>query len=120
MLVDDDPNIRKLAKMSLERVGSWRVLAVASGQEALELLKDESPDVIILDVMMPGLDGRATLARIKESESASVPVILMTAKVQTGELDEYIRIGACGVIIKPFDPLKLPGEIKALLADCET
>lgn len=119
MLVDDDPNIRKLAKMSLERVGSWKVQAVASGHEALELLKTERPDVIILDVMMPGLDGRATLARIKESEFASVPVILMTAKVQTAEMDEYVSIGACGVIIKPFDPLKLPDEILALLEDCE-
>jgi two-component system OmpR family response regulator len=116
LLVDDDPNIRKLAKMSLERVGRWQVCVASSGQEALEIVEAERPDLIILDVMMPGLDGAMTLEKLKSRPTcASVPVILMTAKVQSPEMDEYLGMGAAGLIIKPFDPLKLPEEILKLL-----
>ena len=116
LLVDDDPNIRKLAKMSLERVGRWQVAVAASGREALEFCRAEPPDLIVLDVMMPGLDGVMTLEQLKSDPSCSaVPVILMTAKVQTPQMDEYLGLGAAGLIIKPFDPLKLPEEILKLL-----
>jgi CheY-like chemotaxis protein len=116
LLVDDDPNIRKLAKMSLERVGRWAVEVASSGREALEVISIVQPDVVLLDVMMPGLDGRTTLSQLKNTpHTAHVPVILMTAKVQSDELEQYLRIGAVGVIIKPFDPMSLPGEISALL-----
>jgi CheY-like chemotaxis protein len=117
LLVDDDPNIRKLAKMTLERVGRWQVTVACSGGEALELLKGEMPDVVILDVMMPGLDGKSTLTHIKnDPATAHIPVILMTAKVQHQEMDEYVEMGATGVIVKPFDPLRLPDEIRQLVA----
>jgi CheY-like chemotaxis protein len=116
LLVDDDPNIRKLAKMSLERVGRWQVCVASSGQEALEMVEAERPDLIVLDVMMPGLDGAMTLEQLKSRpDFASVPVILMTAKVQSPQMDEYLGMGAAGLIIKPFDPLKLPEEILKLL-----
>jgi two-component system OmpR family response regulator len=120
LLVDDDPNIRKLAKMSLERVGHWQVAVASSGAEALQILSVEQPDLVILDVMMPGLDGRTTLAQIKSGPAtAHVPVILMTAKVQGDEMDTYLSIGAAGVIIKPFDPMSLPKDILALLVKAD-
>jgi len=117
LLVDDDANIRKLAKMSLEKVGGYQVATAASGQEALDMLNVARPDVIVLDIMMPGLDGATILSRLKESvEHASIPVILMTAKVQCQEMDELLARGAVGVIIKPFDPLRLPEEIEQMLS----
>jgi two-component system OmpR family response regulator len=114
LLVDDDPNIRKLARMSLERVGKWEVVVAESGSEAIDLFSKVQPDVVVLDVMMPGLDGRTTLTRLKE-KSAELPVILMTAKVQAEEIVEYLSLGAIGVIMKPFDPMSLPKEISDLL-----
>lgn len=114
LLVDDDPNIRKLAKMSLERVGKWEVAVACSGAEAIDLLQTEQPDVVVLDVMMPGIDGRTTLAKLK-AQASSLPVILMTAKVQNEEMVEYLSLGAVGVIMKPFDPMLLPNEIRELL-----
>ena len=118
LLVDDDPNILKLAKMSLERVGGWQVAVAASGREALDALSDgqAAPDLIILDLMMPELDGLATLQELKQRENLkSIPVVLMTAKVQSQQMEEYKELGAVGIIIKPFDPLRLPEEILALL-----
>src|SRR5947209_7887339 len=103
LLVDDDANIRKLASMSLEKVGGMQVIAVSSGAEALDAVALDLPDVIVLDLMMPGLDGTETLARLKErSDTAHIPVILMTAKVQTHEMEELRTLGAAGIIIKPF------------------
>lgn len=114
LLVDDDPNIRKLAKMSLERVGHWQVSLAASGVEAIDAVLCQKPDLVILDVMMPGIDGVTTLTKLK-AQSPKLPVILMTAKVQTEEIAEYLQLGAVGVIMKPFDPMLLPKEIIELL-----
>lgn len=112
LLVDDDPNIRKLAKMSLERVGRWTVTVATCGEEALSMVTADKPDLILLDVMMPGLDGRSTLSQLKSMpDIRHVPVILMTAKVQNEEMNVYLQLGAAGVIIKPFDPMSLPNEI---------
>lgn len=114
LLVDDDPNIRKLARMSLERVGRWEVIVAESGAEAIAMLPQERPDLVVLDVMMPGLDGRTTLTKLKEQRK-DLPVILMTAKVQAEEIAEYLSLGAVGVIMKPFDPMRLPKDISDLL-----
>lgn len=117
LLIDDDPNVRKLAKMSLEKVGRFEVTAAASGQEALEVVESRKPDVIVLDLMMPGLDGKQTLMRLKSLPAISdVPVVLLTAKLAGAEIDELLAMGAAGLIIKPFDPLKLPEEIMKLVA----
>lgn len=114
LLVDDDPNIRKLARMSLERVGKWEVEVAQSGAEAIEIVGKYQPDLVVLDVMMPGLDGKTTLERLR-ANGLTVPVILMTAKVQNEEIEEYLTLGAIGVIMKPFDPMRLPSEINELL-----
>ncbi|MBX9571222.1 MAG: response regulator [Candidatus Obscuribacterales bacterium] len=116
LLVDDDPRIRKIAQISLQGVGGWNVRAVSSGFEALEAASSDRPDVILLDVMMPEMDGPTTLARLRENaELASIPVIFFTAKVQKQEVDSYLALGAAGIISKPFDPMKLPGEIEEIL-----
>lgn len=115
LLVDDDTHIRALAQIALEDVAGWNVVAVQSGELALQKLQEMSPRVILLDMMMPGMDGKATLAKIKESGFAGIPVIFMTAKVQPKELEQFHSLGVAGVITKPFDPMKLADEIQEIL-----
>ena len=116
MMVDDDPSIRKIGEICLTRVGKWEVALASSGQEALDMGPTFRPDLILLDVMMPGMDGTTTIKLLQEQEeTASIPVIFMTAKVQSHEVEKYSKLGALGVITKPFDPMTLPSEIMALV-----
>ncbi len=116
LMVDDDQSIRRICQVSLSNVGRWQVILAESGYDGLELARKEKPDVILLDVMMPGMDGPTTLLKLREDEDLKhIPVILMTAKVQPQEVEQYTRLGATGVISKPFDPLTLPSEIRKLL-----
>jgi two-component system, OmpR family, response regulator len=116
LLVDDDMTIRKVAEISLSRVGNWRVKLAESGPKAMEILAAYRPDVILLDVMMPGLDGPSTFALLQSNErTKDIPVIFLTAKVQIQEVEAYRNLGAVGVISKPFDPLSLPDEIRKII-----
>jgi two-component system, OmpR family, response regulator len=117
LLVDDAEDIRAIARLSLERIGDWTVVPVASGQAALEALAGDAPfDAIVLDVMMPGLDGPDTLGRMQDGALAPhVPVVFLTAKVGEGERGRLLSLGAIGVIAKPFDPLTLPEELRRIL-----
>lgn len=116
LLVDDDPDIRRIGALSLEKVGGFSATLVASGAEALSACERERFDLILLDMMMPDMDGLASLAALRALPAAAgVPVIFMTAKVRGGEVDRYLRAGAVGVIEKPFDPLALPGQITGIL-----
>ncbi|PWT94973.1 MAG: hypothetical protein C5B53_12110 [Candidatus Melainabacteria bacterium] len=110
LLVDDDQNIRFVVQMALEGMTSWKVLVAESGQEALTIAEREKPDLILLDMMMPGMDGPTTYSRLKEQGNL-VPVIFMTAKVQTHEVEDHLKLGAAGVIAKPFDPMTLHKDI---------
>jgi two-component system OmpR family response regulator len=115
LLVDDDPDIRLIGEMALARVGNFAGQLAASGPEALTAAA-AGPDVILLDVMMPGMDGTATLARLRADPAlASIPVIFMTAKVQDSEVARYRELGAQGVIAKPFDPMTLHERVLRLL-----
>ncbi|MDI1444441.1 response regulator [Polyangium sp. 6x1] len=117
LLVDDEPHIRRIGELSLKGVGKWKVVLASSGLEALDIAARESPDVILLDVMMPGMDGQETLLELRAREAtAAIPIIFMTAKVQKHEVDRYRALGAAGVIPKPFDPMALPGQILDILA----
>ncbi|MFV8754132.1 response regulator [Nannocystaceae bacterium ST9] len=117
LLVDDEPDIRTIAEMSLSHVGGWRTVLASSGRDALKLAAEHRPDVILLDVMMPEMDGVATFrALAAQPETRDIPVIFMTAKVQSHERERYVGFGAAGVIAKPFDPMRLPQEIEAILA----
>jgi two-component system, OmpR family, response regulator len=118
LLVDDEPHIRRIGELSLKGVGKWKTLLATNGAEGIETAERESPDLILLDVMMPGMDGPATLRQLRASETtARIPVIFMTAKVQKHEIDKYLAAGAVGVIPKPFDPMALPALIRQILSD---
>jgi two-component system, OmpR family, response regulator len=116
LLVEDDDNIRLITRTSLEGLTSWCVFEANSGRVALTLAATELPDLILLDIMMPGMDGPTTFSHLKENtDTAGIPVIFMTAKVQTQELEGYIKLGAAGVITKPIDPMLLPEQITGIL-----
>ena len=115
LFVDDDEDIRSIAHLSLTAVGGWQVTLAACGPDAIQQALRQTPDLIILDVMMPGMDGFATLERLRGDErTAAIPVIFLTAKVQKAEVERYSAAGAT-VIAKPFDPMKLPDEIRRLM-----
>jgi CheY-like chemotaxis protein len=116
LLIDDEPDIREVAQLSLGAVAGWDVLTADNGAEGLEIAAERQPDAILLDVMMPGLDGPSTLARLREDpETAAVPVVFLTAKAREAEIDRLRGLGAAGVLTKPFDPMTLARELRAAL-----
>jgi two-component system OmpR family response regulator len=113
--VEDDASIQAVTRLALEAVGGFEVLTCSSGQEALEQLHTFAPDFILLDVMMPGMDGPQTLHQIAQQVNISqVPVVFMTAKVQPTEVSYYRSLGARDVIIKPFDPMLLAAQVRKI------
>ena len=115
LFVEDDPDIRTVARISLERVGGFTVLGCSSGTEALERVREFDPDLILLDVMMPGMDGLETLEALRLLPAfREVPVVFMTAKAQAEEVVQYREAGAADVISKPFDPMALPATVREI------
>lgn len=115
LLVEDDPDIQVVARLGLEIVGKFVVLVCSSGQEALQQAPEFNPDLILLDMMMPGMDGLSTLKALREiPQMTEVPVIILSAKVQTHEVAYYKQQGAVDVIAKPFDPMTLPATIQCI------
>jgi len=113
LVVDDDELLREVAKASLELVAGWEVSTASSGQEAEERAREQRPDLIMLDVMMPGQDGPTTLARLREDERTDdIPVIFLTAKNNT---EDWQGSGLAGVIAKPFDAMRLAAQVSRLL-----
>ena len=116
LYVEDDPGIRLVGKMALEMVGGFRVHDCASGLEALAVT-GFAPQLLLLDVMMPGIDGVVTLQRLwQQPETAGVPAIFMTAKVQPDEIAQLRAVGAIDVIAKPFEPMALATQLRAIWA----
>lgn len=116
LLVDDEDDIREVAQMSLEMTAGWEVRTAPSGADALRLAAAERPDAILLDVMMPGMDGPATARALKASpETADIPVILLTAKVQAADRRRFDDLGVAGILAKPFDPMALAEEVRGVL-----
>ena len=116
LIVDDEDDIRELARISLERVGGLRVVAASSGERGLELAESEEPDAIVLDAMMPGMDGPATLQRLKaDPATEAIPVVFLTGSVQEVERERFLSLGAAGILAKPFDPMQLANELRAVL-----
>lgn len=115
LLIDDDPDIRAVAELGLSAVGGFDVLLASGGEEGIAMAARERPELIILDVMMPGMDGPTTLARLKALDgTAGIPVIFMTARVQKHQIATYLSLGAVGVIDKPFDPMTLAAQVRAI------
>ncbi|MGC1504474.1 MAG: response regulator [Sulfitobacter sp.] len=111
--VEDDADIREIAEMALSLSGEFEVVQCETGEAALAYVENYTPDVVLLDMMMPGMTGRQTLEKLREKpEFATVPAIFMTARAQHAEIDELLQIGAADVISKPFDPIALGDQIK--------
>lgn len=116
LYVEDEPDIRTIAKIALETIGKFEVRMCSAGKEALAVVEEYAPDCILLDVMMPGMDGPTVLKALRQIPAcAHIPVIFMTAKVQSSEVAQYQALGALGVIPKPFDPMKLAQTVRQLL-----
>jgi two-component system, OmpR family, response regulator len=115
LYVEDEPDIRTIATMALEAVGDFEVIPCESGMDALDKAPNARADLLLLDVMMPGMDGPTTLKALRETYCLeSTPVIFMTAKVQAAEIAEYKALGALDVIRKPFDPMQVSAEIRRI------
>jgi len=116
LVVDNEPSIQEVAQMCLETVAGWEVSIAGSGLEGLAAAEREQPDAILLDVMMPDMDGLDTFTRLQANPvTRSIPVILLTAKVQTTDRQIYTKLGIRSTIAKPFCPLKLAQEIATTL-----
>ena len=116
LIVDDEDDIREVAQMSLEMVAGWEVIPARSGEEGLTLAAAHVPDAILLDVMMPGMDGPATALRLREdARTAGIPVVLLTAKVQAADRKRFEGLGVAGVLSKPFDPMELANQVSSAL-----
>ena len=116
LIIDDEDDIRRIARISLVRLGGMDVTDASSGVEGLRKAKEGALDAILLDVMMPGLDGPSTLAALRsDPATASIPVIFLTAKAMGAELERLKTLGVAAVLVKPFDPLALPSQVRAAL-----
>lgn len=116
LYVDDEEDIREVATMSLELDPDFSVKACSSGQQALEVARTWNPHLILLDVMMPGMDGPRTLSMLRAHPCTHhIPVLFFTAKVQAAETDKLRALGAEGVLAKPFDPMTLAAQVRAFL-----
>lgn len=115
LYAEDERDIQEIVQISLEEIGHYDLKICSSGEELLEEYEQYAPDLILMDVMMPGLDGIATFERLKDMpEYRQTPVIFMTAKVQVNEVQQYKEIGALDVISKPFNPMELPDRLKGI------
>jgi CheY-like chemotaxis protein len=117
LLVEDSPDIRLIVKAALERVGGLKVRACESGAEALAAVAEFKPQLILLDVMMPDMDGPGVLARLREHpDTAAIPVVFLTALAAPSEIQRLRALGAVDVLTKPFNPMTLHEKVKAVWA----
>jgi len=116
LIIDDEEDIRDVAALSLETVAGWEVVVASSGAQGLARAIEYPPDAILLDVMMPGMDGPTTLRELRKNPvTAKIPVLLLTAKVQASDQRRFADLGVEAVLFKPFDPMMLSKQISAAL-----
>ena len=116
LIIDDEEDIREVAALSLEATAGWKVSTAASGAQGIVIAKAERPDAILMDVMMPGVDGPSTFREMQKiDEIKDIPVLLLTAKVQGVDKRRFADLGVAGVLFKPFDPLTLADQISEVL-----
>jgi CheY-like chemotaxis protein len=116
LVIDDEDDIREVAALSLESVAGWEVVTANSGSQGLARAVEYQPDAILLDVMMPGMDGPTTFRELRKNPAtAKIPVLLLTAKVQSSDQRRFADLGVEAVLFKPFDPLTLSTQIAGVL-----
>jgi CheY-like chemotaxis protein len=116
LIIDDEEDIREVAALSLESVAGWQVTTASSGPEGIRAALSDRPDAILMDVMMPAMDGPTTFREMQKNPAlAQIPVVLLTAKVQGVDQRRFAGLGVAGVLFKPFDPLTLAEQMAATL-----
>ncbi len=116
LIIDDEDDIREVAALSLESIAGWDVVMASSGAQGLARAIEHQPDAILLDVMMPGMDGPSTFRELRANPAtAKIPVLLLTAKVQSSDQRRFADLGVEAVLFKPFDPLTLSDQIADVL-----
>ena len=116
LLIDDEQNLAQVIVVCLESFKGWQVRVANSGKEGLKIVEAVKPDAILLDVMMPEMDGITVFSHLQQNPNTqNIPVILLTAKVQTSDRTRFAQLGVAGVIAKPFEPLKIANQIAELL-----
>jgi CheY-like chemotaxis protein len=116
LIIDDEGDLREIASMSLRTMAGWETLVASSGKEGLAVAEREKPDAILLDVMMPEVDGVATFHMLHGNAiTRGIPVVLLTAKIRAADKERFAQLAIRGVIEKPFDPVALPQQISAVL-----
>jgi CheY-like chemotaxis protein len=116
LVIDDEDDIREIIQLSLEMVAGWEVLTACSGSAGLKIAREAQPDAILLDVMMPDMDGPATFQKIQSDPAIrDIPTILLTAKVQATDRRRFTDLRVKGALAKPFDPMLLAGQVAAIL-----
>ncbi|HTD96959.1 MAG TPA: response regulator [Edaphobacter sp.] len=116
LIIDDEDDIREVAALSLEATAGWQVFTASSGSEGIAIAAVEQPDAILMDVMMPGIDGPTTFRNMQQTpEVANIPVLLLTAKVQGVDQRRFAGLGVTAILFKPFDPLTLARQISDAL-----
>ena len=116
LIIDDEEDIREVAALSLEATAGWNVFTAASGAQGIVVAQAERPDAILMDVMMPGVDGPTTFREMQKiDEIKGIPVLLLTAKVQGVDKRRFADLGVAGVLFKPFDPMTLADQISEVL-----
>jgi CheY-like chemotaxis protein len=116
LIIDDEDDIREVAALSLESVAGWEVIKASSGAQGLARAEEYQPDAILLDVMMPGMDGPTTFRELRKNQAtAGIPVVLLTAKVQGTDQRRFADLGVEAVLFKPFDPMTLSAQIATAL-----
>ncbi len=116
LIIDDDEDILEVAQLTFEAVSNWQVFTATSGSQGIVKAQAQQPDVILLDVMMPEMDGIATFNRLDSNPSTqNIPVILLTAKVQSIDKQKFATLKVAGTIAKPFDPMQLTNQVEEIL-----
>jgi CheY-like chemotaxis protein len=116
LIIDDEDDIREVAALSLQSVAGWDVIVANSGAQGVARATEQRPDAILLDVMMPGMDGPTTFRELRKNPAtADIPVLLLTAKVQGSDQRRFADLGVQAILFKPFDPLTLSSQISSAL-----
>ena len=116
LVIDDEDVVQEVIQGCLEDVGGWETLLAGSGSEGLIIATNQLPDVILLDVSMPDIDGVETFQKLQENPTTKdIPVVLLTAKIQPADRDRFSQLGIVGMIAKPFDPIMLASQVAAML-----